>query len=119
MVLVTGFGMLFLTMNNHSSPMNYLVGQVISKEDNALTIEVDQEKSNLKTPLTQSVYSVNEEDIGSYFTDPKIGDIVRITCSEDMSILIAIYDENEVSKDATSMDSQPAKVEDSDCDYEQ
>lgn len=82
--------------------MNYLVGQVVAKEDNTLTIEVDHEKSNLKTPLTQSVYSVNEEDIGSYFTDPQIGDTVRITCSEDMSVLIAIYDEDEVINEAVS-----------------
>ena len=102
LVLITCFGIFFLTSNGHSSPMNYLVGQVISKEGNTLTIEVDHEKSNLKTPLTESVYSVDVKDIGSYFTDPQIGDTVRITCSKDMSFLIAIYDEDEVINDAVS-----------------
>lgn len=100
LVLVTCFGTFFLTSNGHSTPINYLVGKVIAKDENTLSIQVDDEKSNLDTPLTERVYSVNEKDIGSYFTDPQIGDMVRITCSPDMSTLIAIYDENEVSKEA-------------------
>lgn len=119
LVLITCFGVFFLTSNGHSSPMNYLVGQVIDEDENTLFIKVDAKKSNLKTPLTESIYSIHEEDIGNYFTDPQIGDIVRITCSEDMSILIAIYDENEVSKDAASMDSQTVEIEDRDSDDEQ
>lgn len=98
-ILVSLFGLFYLSSNGRSTPLNYLVGDIIAEDKENLTIKIDYENSNLATPFSERIYSVNKADIGTYFTEPDIGKTVRITCNKDMSVLIAIYDESKIQDD--------------------
>lgn len=70
----------------------YLTGNVISAGEKDFCITVIPDESNVDLPLSTNCYYFELKDFKSTSYTPKIGDVVRITCSHDMTVLINIYD---------------------------
>ncbi len=69
----------------------YLGGNVVSAGESSFCITVIPEESNVDPPLSTDVYCFEMKDFQSKSPIPKIGDTVRITCNHDMTILIGVY----------------------------
>lgn len=69
----------------------YLTGNVVSAGEKNFCITAIPEESNVDTPLSTDVYCFELEDFQSKCSLPEMGDVVRITCSHDMTVLIGIY----------------------------
>lgn len=76
----------------------FLTGNVVSAGEDKFCITVIPDESNIDTPLSTDVCCFEMKDFQSKSSIPEIGDIVRITCNHDMSILIGIYNVNSLSE---------------------
>lgn len=76
---------------------HYLTGNVISAGEKNFCITVIPDESNVDIPLSTDVYCFELRDFQSESYIPKTGDVVRITCSHDMTFLIDIYNLDDLS----------------------
>lgn len=69
----------------------YLTGNVVSAGEKNFCMTAISEESNVDLPLSTDVYCFELKDFQSKCSLPEMGDVVRITCSHDMTVLIGIY----------------------------